>query len=385
MDGMNSYENAGTVYGNADLGNTPPKKKAGRQIAGVILLIVGIICLVVGALNMFGGSSSGSEDKDDAVDIYEAEETDEYAYTYVQYMTDPVAYYEAMESMQFYIAMDAEWNPVVVCLHDDDMETYQPYIDWLYTESYENGPEETDMYGYAQPFDYELEQLVIEGFADCFGEGYVDYTNFEDFFGEYYLYVGEKSEVYETATIGLIFLVVGIIALIVGAVLLHGGPKIQNEQSGSNGPVIEESPNIALGLVGAIVGAAIGGVLWVVVGLAGYVSGWVAVAMMFFSHYGYKLFTHKDDRKGKFICFLISMVMIFAAHYITWCVVYYQSMNADIAGYTSFARAVVELPGFMSSCDLWGDFALDMVLGYVFAIIMGISWLSPDRKNETKN
>ena len=67
----------------------------------------------------------------------------------MQYMTESVAYLEAVESMQYYITFDSEWNPAVICLYDSDVATYQPYIDWLYTEETEGGPEEIKVTGYS--------------------------------------------------------------------------------------------------------------------------------------------------------------------------------------------------------------------------------------------
>lgn len=362
-----------------DEGNQKTKRQKEKRILGIILVALSIIYFVAAAIEMYGKGGGRAAVEEEPIDIYQASETDEYVFTYIQYMTDPVAYYEVMESMQFYITMDNDWNPVVVCIHNDDMETYQPYIDWLYSESYENEPEEIEVYGYAQPYDAELMPWIIEGYNVLVDEEIVDESNFEEYFGEYFMLIGQKSEVYKDATFGIISLLVAIVMLVIGGVFVYGSPKIQTENAG---PIIEGDSNIALGILGALGGATLGSLLWIIVGLLGYISGWVAIIMMIFAYYGYQLLGHKKDGKGLVISLVACLIMILPATYLTWSWEYYRVINEDLVGYSSFGRAIVGLPGVLTSNELWGNFAGNIIMGYVFAGIMGIQWFR-SKRNET--
>lgn len=163
-----------------------------KKIGGIILALIGIIVMIIGIGVILVGSNSSRLEEGNPTDVYYATETDEYCYTNIQYMTDPVAYYEAMESVQFYIVYDTDWNPAVICLYGDQVDEYQKYIDWLYSEDYENEPEQTTVTGYAQPFDRELYDFVEESFVYDWGEEVMEDATIQDYFGEYYLQVGER-------------------------------------------------------------------------------------------------------------------------------------------------------------------------------------------------
>lgn len=359
------------------------KKRNRKRVPGIILLVLGVLVMIVGILTIALGSNASSLEQEAPVDIYEANATDQYVYTQVQYLTESVAYYEAMENMQFYIALDKDWNPTVVCLHTDEIQAYQPYIDWLYSESYDNEPKETRMVGYSQPIDEELKQFVLEGFEENFGEGYVDEDSFADFFGEYYVQIGQKNDVYHFANAGIILLLVGIVFIVIGVSMLYEKP--QQEENHVSGPVIEDKSNKGLGILGALLGALLGGLLWTVIGVMGYVSGWIGILAVCFAYTGYKMFAKEESTFGVIISLLFSVIVITPATYLTWGWTYYQILNEDISGYTTLLRALTELPQYMTAIDGWGDLVSDIVIGYAFMLVAGIYWLIGNGRNRKKS
>lgn len=343
----------------------PPKKKI--SVPGIVLLVIGVVTLLFGIGVLVLGNNISSLEAEEPVDVYLADETDQYVYTPVQYMTESVAYYSDMESMQFYIALDEEWNTVVVCIHDDDIEEYQPYIDWLYTDAEVGGPEQIEILGYAQPMDAELEALVLEGFVEIFGEGYLDSANFEEYFGEYYIQVGQKNGAYQFSNWGILFLVLGGILAIIGGAMLYHKSNQQDEFAGSSIVVYER--NVVWGILGAFLGALLGGVIWAVVNILGYISGWIGVLIVFFAYTGYKILSKRNDNFGFIVSILLGIVMIFVATYVAWGWSYYQMINESVSGYTTFGRALVELPAFLESVDGWGDFVGQLFQGYGFMLV----------------
>lgn len=203
----------------------PPKKKKNR-IPGIILLVMGAVFLCMGFFIMLAGIGSDiSDETQEPGYVFWAENEDEYSCVDIQYMTDSVAYLEEDKKLNYYIVCDREWTPAVICVHDDELAEYRPYIDWLYSDSYENEPQQMTVAGHAKPFDAELAEYVMEGFEQAFGEGIVDKSNFSEWFGEYYLEVGQEEESIKGLTfVGIFFMAAAVIMLITGIILFFVVP-----------------------------------------------------------------------------------------------------------------------------------------------------------------
>lgn len=381
---VNPYESANQEYQQAEMPK-PEKKK--NKVPGIVLMALGLAGIICGIVVILMGNHATVLEKGEPVDIYQAEKTDEYVYTYAQYMTESVAYYEAMDNMQFYIAMDADWSPSVVCLHANELSTYQPYIDWLYSESYENEPEEIQITGYAQPFDDELKALVIEGFEYDFGEGYVDMDNFSEWFGDYYLQIGQKNGAYNISNAGIILMLVAIVLIVIGGAMVYEPVKPAAEEVtyGSNPVIADRKGGIGLGLLGALLGAVVGGLLWTVIGALGIVSGWIGILIILFAYTGYKILSRRADKIGMAISLIFSILIVIPATYLVYGWSYYCAVNESMSGFTPLFRALLEMPGYMERFELWGDFFGDVVTGYIFMIIAGAYMLFANIGKKNKN
>lgn len=347
-----------------------------KKIGGLVLVLLGVIVMTVGLGIILVGGNSSKLEEGEPVDVYYATETDEYAYALIQYMTDPVAYYEAMESMQFYIVYDKEWNPSVICITDDMLDTYQPYIDWFYSESYDNEPAEIQVTGYAQPFDRELYEYVEEFFVYDWGEEVMEGATIEDYFGEYYLQVGEKNGAYEVTNRGIYLMLAAIVLIVIGGVLLYEKPVMTVQ----NGPIIE-SNRTGLGVLGAVFGAVLGGLLWAVVGALGYISGWLGIAIVFFAYKGYEIMARKTGKFAIAISIILGLAVIFPATYLSYGWSYYCAVNESVSGYTTLPRALMKLSDYLEKVDGWGDLIADTVMGYLFMIVAGIYFLVGQVRN----
>lgn len=350
--------------------NSPAPARKKSKIPGVILLAMGAVLVIAGLCVMFFGAKQSSFEKEDPVDIYLADKTDQYVYTPVKYMTESVACYEAMENMQFYIALDSEWNSVAVCLHTNELEQYQPYINWLYSESYDNEPEEARIIGYSQLIDNELKELLIDGFADVFGAGYVDDTNFEKYFGWYYIQVGEKNAAYNISNVGIYILLAAVVLIVIGGAMVYEKPVQANAEYLGNAVIAQT--HTGLGILGALFGALLGGLLWTVINVLGYVSGWIGILIVFFAYTGYKILARKEGGMGIAVSLIFAVLVVIPATYLGWGWSYYQDMNKTMAGYTTLGRALMEMPAYLSGYDLWKNFIAEIAMGYGFMLIAGI-------------
>lgn len=337
----------------------------------VVCLIVGAALVIAAVFFMFFGNAvtQGGEQKE-AVSIFEVTAQDESAYLNMQYMTESVAYLEAVESMQYYITFDSEWNPAVICLYDSDVATYQPYIDWLYTEETEGGPEEIKVTGYSVPYDTELEQFAIEYFNAMYGGEYVTEDNFEEFFGEYYLTIGQSRSNYEKFNIGIYCLLGAVIFIVIGVAISYNSLKTVAEAGDGNYLEVRKTYK-GRGVLGALLGALLGAVLWAAVGALGYISGWIGVLMVLFATTGYRIFSKEESKLGTVLAVVFSLILVFPATYLAGVWTFYQELNKNMAEYITLGRAFQGFSAYLTKVDGWGNMIYNIAMGYVFMLVAG--------------
>ncbi len=127
----------------------------------------------------------------------------------------------------------------------------------------------------------------------------------------------------------------------------------------------EVTSNVFLGIIGAIIGAAIGGLAWIIIsGLSGYL-------MMYLAIRGYRKLSGFLDKKGQIISLVIVMLMIFFANYMYYALDYciYNSAGSDSLG--NILAAFREVPGYLTTSGKWTDFILSLIIGYGLAIWSG--------------
>ncbi|MBQ4563034.1 MAG: hypothetical protein IJA58_00975, partial [Lachnospiraceae bacterium] len=92
--------------------------------------------------------------------------------------------------------------------------------------------------------------------------------------------------------------------------------EVQTEMTNADGTIM--APNFGLGIVGALIGALIGGVLWVVIGKMGYIAGIAGFVIIYLAAMGFKKGAKVLTRSGAVIAVIISALMIFAANYMLY-------------------------------------------------------------------
>lgn len=130
--------------------------------------------------------------------------------------------------------------------------------------------------------------------------------------------------------------------------------------------------NVILGILGAIVGAAIGGILWIIIGKLGFIAGIAGYVMMLFAIIGYRKLSGFLDKKGQIISLLIALVMIFVANYTLYSLDYVKYYNSGVYSFDNLINAFSKLPDFLTYAEIWPDFLKDLVVGYLLSIWAGI-------------
>ena len=337
-----------------------------------------ILCFLLAAIMaaasvfflFFGGIPSEAENEKEPVDVYYATVQDEPVYLNMQYMTESVAYLEAVESMQYYITFDSVFNPAVICLYDSELVTYQPYIDWFFTDAETGGPEEIRVAGYSVPYDEELKQFVTEYYNALLGEEVVTEENFESYFGGFYLTTGQNSDSYESFNIG-IYCLLGVVAfVIIGVAISYNNLKTVSEAEAANYLEVRETHK-GRGVLGAFLGALLGGVLWAAIGALGYISGWIGVLIVLFATTGYRIFAKEESGFGTVVSVIFSWLVVLPATYFAGVWTFYQELNSYVSEYIPLGRAFMEYGPYLTKTDSWGPMIYNIVIGYVFMLFSG--------------
>lgn len=125
--------------------------------------------------------------------------------------------------------------------------------------------------------------------------------------------------------------------------------------------------NLPMGILGAIIGAALGSAIWIIIGKTGFIAGIAGFVMVVFSMKGYSILAGSIDRKGQIVSICIAMLMIFAANYTSYALGIYEANDArNLSGLIDAYR---KLPGLLTAANLWGSFAFDLIVGYALSIL----------------
>lgn len=116
--------------------------------------------------------------------------------------------------------------------------------------------------------------------------------------------------------------------------------------------------NYLKGTLGAFVGALLGGMVWIIVGLFGYVASIISFLISFLGSYGYDLIKGK---KNKIKLLIVSIVSIF--------VIILSTLILYIIVCGSFAEFV----DFLATSDGLREFLVNLLLALIFGVL-GITW-----------
>jgi len=127
------------------------------------------------------------------------------------------------------------------------------------------------------------------------------------------------------------------------------------------------SGNLFLGIIGAIIGAALGSVVWILIGKAGFIAGIAGFLMAVLAMKGYSLLAGSMDRKGLVISILIVLLMIFAANYTSYALEICTANNT--LSLSGLIDAYQRLPGLLTAAKLWGSFSTDLAIAYFLTLL----------------
>lgn len=355
--------------------------KINEREKGLKQLCVGAALFAAGLLILAAGVIYGLRETSKPTALYQAIE-DDYSYTRVLYLTESFAYYDQMEEMQFYLAFDSILQPTVICLHNDDRERFQPYIDSFFGMVDGEQPPEYMVLGYAKPFDRELKQYAMETLYEVYGleSNGEDLTDsFQDYFDGYYLQISANRSAFRFFQVAALCIVIGLGAIFLGMIHYRAWTDFLKELESQGNPEVpagRKQSSRLVGMLGALLGAVMGGLLWTVVGtLSSYkfLNFWVGIIMYFLSYSIYGFWRQKEELIRYIAALMCSLMSIAAATYIQWTWIYYSDANGGVFGYIPLERVLRELTSYISDSD-WKLIRFEVIGGAILVLVgFGIS------------
>ena len=133
----------------------------------------------------------------------------------------------------------------------------------------------------------------------------------------------------------------------------------------------ERKENIVTGIVGAILGAAIGGASIVLLNQIGFVSSLSGLLLAVCTLKGYELLGGKLSTTGLIVSILLMLFTPYIADRISWALVLMEAFSAEGLGFGTAFAAIPELLslGMIEAFDFWKD----LIVLYLFVILGAFS------------
>ncbi len=157
----------------------------------------------------------------------------------------------------------------------------------------------------------------------------------------------------------------------------------------------EFKENVLAGIVGAFLFSLVGGALWFVIYLLGFIAGISGLIGAICAIKGYSIFAKKESTKGIVISVIIALLVMVLAWYL--CLGYdiyvaYQDWYAmgEVDFTLTFFESVQAAPIFLSDSEIGPAYFGDLGLGLLFCVVGGGSYVvnkirNSKQKTTTRN
>lgn len=134
-------------------------------------------------------------------------------------------------------------------------------------------------------------------------------------------------------------------------------------------PEVKPAENVALGLIGALIGALIGGASIIGLSQLGYIASISGVILAFCTLKCYALLAKGMSTKGVILCAVLMLITPFAADYLDWGILIYKELGAY--GFT-FGECMQLIPEFMKDGTIvMGEYLKNLGMIYLFVLMGG--------------
>lgn len=157
--------------------------------------------------------------------------------------------------------------------------------------------------------------------------------------------------------------------------------------------------NVALGVVGAVIGTMLGLVVWCIIGAMGFISWIGGLALVAGAFFGYILLAKDIGKTGTLIVALLVIASVYIGTRLTYAISIHKvlkdefesydldaetlELSEDILGFdidASTPEIFVNLNDYLDAVDGRSDFNGDLAYGYLFTIAASAAFIAKRRK-----
>lgn len=147
----------------------------------------------------------------------------------------------------------------------------------------------------------------------------------------------------------------------------------------------QRKENVFLGFIGAIIGAMIGSILWILLDQIGFIAGIAGYAIVYCCIKGYSMLGKTISKKGIVICVIVCLLMVIFADGFSLGISIYKEFNTVYS--ITFADALALVPVYLTEGEILKSLVFNLVIGYLFVIWASYSfianlWKATDKINQ---
>lgn len=131
--------------------------------------------------------------------------------------------------------------------------------------------------------------------------------------------------------------------------------------------------NLITGMVGALLGSLVGGVLWVAIYKLGYIAGLAGLVCTVLALKGYEKFGGTPDRKGVIACLAVVLATMLLAHRLSWA---WEAYDVLAEYGVTFRECFAELDEIIRASELRAIYWRDFVMGCVLTLLSAAGSIS---------
>jgi hypothetical protein len=143
--------------------------------------------------------------------------------------------------------------------------------------------------------------------------------------------------------------------------------------------ITEKKENIAMGILGALLGGLIGGAAIVLFGQLGLISAFSGVILAFCTLKGYELLGGKLTKRGVWVCIVVMLAVPYLADRVSWALVIVKEFQWAFGDAFRYVHDVVE------EYELQNDYWKDLLFVYAFAALGAFTILKQTSKQKKED
>jgi len=133
------------------------------------------------------------------------------------------------------------------------------------------------------------------------------------------------------------------------------------------------------GILGAVCGALLGLIVWVIIYKLGFISAFGGFVIAFGTLFGFEKMGKILNKKSAIICIIIIILTVWLANKVSWALDAYSSLK----GYYSFFECFKLLSELIKVSNLTSEYYSDLFMGYFFTVIGSYKMILQVFRNST--